>query len=71
MELRQSKEWSIDTELLAQLIEEVSILAAEQRRRKPREVRRPDFLRRNSAGKRGMAHAVNVLTSNARRIHSR
>lgn len=33
--------WGFDQELLAQLVEEVSILAADYRRKKPREVPRP------------------------------
>lgn len=33
--------WSTDTELLARLVEEVSVLAADKRRKKPLEVPRP------------------------------
>lgn len=34
--------WGYVEELLAQLIEEVSVLTADRRRKEPREVRRPD-----------------------------
>jgi hypothetical protein len=44
--LMQERSWTISTELLAQLVEEVSILAADHRRKKPREVPRPDHLKR-------------------------
>lgn len=33
--------WTVHSELLAQLIEEVSLLASDRRREKPRTVRRP------------------------------
>jgi hypothetical protein len=39
--MRRDKAWPISTELLAQLIEEVGVLAAEHRRKKPRQVPRP------------------------------
>jgi hypothetical protein len=38
---RDKPKWTVEDELLAQLIEEVSILAAEQRRKKPRQIPRP------------------------------
>jgi len=41
--------WSPTEELLAQLIEEVSIVASERRRKAPREVHRPGTPRRPSA----------------------
>ncbi|NEA53598.1 hypothetical protein G3I60_05355 [Streptomyces sp. SID13666] len=33
--------WTVQTELLAQLIEEVSLIASERRRETPREIHRP------------------------------
>ena len=38
-------EWGITEELLAQMIEELSILAADQRRKEPRTITRPDEYR--------------------------
>jgi len=73
--MAQAKEWTTDHELLAQIKEEVSILAAEYRRKKPVEVPRPEHLRRSTRRKpvrvgepdaEGFAHAVGVLTRNAR-----
>lgn len=49
-EERQQEKWTVETELLAQLIEEVSVLAADMRRKKPREVPRPKHLRSNRTG---------------------
>ncbi len=40
--------WGLPEELLAQLIEEVSVLVADRRRRKPREVTRPEWMQRAS-----------------------
>lgn len=57
--------WTLNTELLAQLIEEVSILAAEQRRRKPRKVPRPAHL---TGEEGGVKRAVNVLKGSQRRV---
>jgi hypothetical protein len=59
-------EWTLTVELLAQLIEEVSVLAADHRRKQPREVPRPDHMT-NDRG--GIKHAVNVLKATARRVH--
>lgn len=66
-QLRAAKEWSVSTELLAQLIEEVSILAAERRRKQPREVPRPAHLRKRARQPHGVGikHAVGVLKANA------
>ncbi|MFG2907379.1 hypothetical protein ACGF13_20225 [Kitasatospora sp. NPDC048286] len=56
--------WGLTQELLAQLVELVSVLAAEHRLRRPVELPRPAYL---SAGRRperdgtGMARAVAVL----------
>lgn len=44
-QIRLNREWPVDTELLAQLIEEVSVLAADHRRKKPLQVTRPKHLK--------------------------
>lgn len=67
----------METELLAQIKEEISILAAERRRKKPVEVPRPEHLRpkRRTPVKvgqpnpEGFSHAVGVLKRNARFVH--
>lgn len=75
-QLRQARTWTVEHELLAQIKEEVSILAAEHRRKKPVEVPRPAHLR---SGRRkpvragestseGIRHAIGVLQANARRV---
>lgn len=76
--MRESKQWTLDHELLAQIKEEVSILAAEHRRKKPVEVPRPDHARRGARQRKpvkvgepnpaGFAHAVGVLKMNAKRV---
>jgi hypothetical protein len=38
---RANAAWPVHAELLAQVVEEVSVLAADHRRRKPRQVKRP------------------------------
>ncbi len=66
-QLRESRLWPADTELLAQLVEEVSVLAADHRRKKPRQIRRPAFVTarpRKSYGE-GIKHAIGVLRANA------
>lgn len=67
--LRQHREWPVEVELLAQLIEEVSILVAERRRRRPREVPRPDYLKRSHGA--GIAHAIGVLKQAAQAMRQR
>lgn len=78
--LAEAREWTLDHELLAQIKEEVSILAAEHRRKKPVEVPRPDHVVRQrrrrpvkagEANPEGIAHAVSVLKTNARRVQHR
>ncbi len=73
--LAQAKEWTVETELLAKIFEEISILAAERRRKKPVELPRPDHLRPQRRRKpvkvgepnpAGFAHAIGVLKANAR-----
>jgi hypothetical protein len=75
--LREARQWTLDHELLAQIKEEVSILAAEHRRKKPVDVPRPDHVRRNRRRKpvkagepnpEGFRHAVSVLQRNAKRV---
>jgi hypothetical protein len=56
------KEWPVLAELLAQVIEEVSILAADKRRKEPRSIERPDHVR--STG--GVAAAMRTLRATAR-----
>lgn len=75
--LREAKQWTLDHELLAQIKEEISILAAEHRRKKPVEVPRPDHVRRGARRRKpvsvgepnpeGFAHAIGVLKMNAKR----
>lgn len=72
-ELTQAKQWTIETELLAKIFEEISILAAERRRKKPVELPRPEHMRKRRrkpvrAGhqQEGIKHAVSVLMANAR-----
>lgn len=78
--LRESKSWTLEHELLAQIKEEVSILASEHRRKKPVQIPRPDHVR--SKGRRrdpvrvgeppspeGIARAIGVLKQNAKRVH--
>ncbi|MEV7926098.1 hypothetical protein [Kitasatospora sp. NPDC088779] len=56
--------WGLTQELLAQLVELVSVLAAEHRLRRPVELPRPAYLSAGRARERdeqGMARAVAVL----------
>lgn len=50
--------WTTETELLACLVEEVSVLAADRRRKKPLEIPRPGTV--NQARDRGTAKARGV-----------
>ncbi|GIH95442.1 hypothetical protein ACFFMN_23030 [Planobispora siamensis] len=61
--MRQAEQWTLHHELLAQVIEVVSILAAEMRIKKPIQIPRPSRPAnpRARTGKRGTAHAVAVL----------
>jgi hypothetical protein len=61
--LRQMKEWTTDTELLAQLIEEVSVLAADMRRKTPVKIERPNHLSGEESSAR---KAMRMLASTAR-----
>ncbi|SDH68962.1 hypothetical protein SAMN05421505_12090 [Sinosporangium album] len=69
----RAQPWDATHELLAQLIEEVGILAADHRRKKPREVPRPAYMRRGrrrrpagGSGGGGMDHAFGVMLSTTR-----
>jgi hypothetical protein len=63
-EMAELREWTVTAELLAQLIEEVSLVATEgYGRKKPREVPRPAGLRRHRDGTKV---ALTVLKSTAR-----
>jgi hypothetical protein len=53
-------DWTVEHELLAQLIEEVSVLAADHRRKKPRSIPRPGAPG-EAATDAGIKHAVGVL----------
>lgn len=55
---RREREWPAHLELLAQVVEEVSVLAADHRRRKPRQVPRPASATRRGGGDRGEAVPV-------------
>lgn len=68
--LAAAKDWTMDTELLAQLIEEVSILAADFRRKKPREVDRPDSARGLVPGASPYSSAIARMAATAR-VHGR
>ena len=76
--LKLAATWTTDTELLAQIKEEISILTAERRRKKPVEVPRPEHMRKRNRRKpvkvgepnpQGFAHAIGVLKSNAKTVH--
>lgn len=76
--LADAKQWTLDHELLAQIKEEISILAAEHRRKKPVQVPRPDHVRKGRRrpvrvgeppSPEGIAHAVSVMKMNAKRVH--
>lgn len=78
-QIAESRSWTVDTELLAKILEEISILAAERRRKKPVEIPRPEHLTRRrrkpvkvgEPNPAGFAHAVGVLKQNARVVHHR
>lgn len=67
--LEQARLWTNNTELLAMLVEVVSVLASEQRLGKPIDVPRPEWLRSGAASRRGgrdgYARAANVMKANA------
>ncbi|MFF0250192.1 hypothetical protein [Streptosporangium sandarakinum] len=52
--------WPRDYELLAQILEEIAVLVAEQRRPKPGEVRRPGWVT-GTTGKTGIDRAFDVM----------
>lgn len=58
--------WGHVEELLAQLIEEVSVLTADRRRKKPREVRRPDAMRAASSPATPTGYETGAGTIHAR-----
>ena len=66
--LAESRSWTVEHELLAQLIEEVSVLAADRRRKKPREVPRPAHLKRDRE-KAGVKKAIAVMKATSRRVY--
>ncbi|GAA3614588.1 hypothetical protein GCM10022419_119730 [Nonomuraea rosea] len=58
-------------ELLAQLGEEIGVLAADHRRKKPRTFHRPDWVKkasRTGAGQSGMDRAFAVMAATAQTI---
>jgi hypothetical protein len=55
--------WGATHELLAQVVEEVSVLASDRRRKKPREIERPAYL---TGGKRGGGRRLGYLEMAAR-----
>lgn len=59
--------WPRDYELLSQILEELAVLAAERRRPKPREVKRPKWVTGKSV-KTGMDRAFGVMLSTANTI---
>lgn len=63
---RSLDRWTLNTELLAQLIEEVSVLAADMRRKKPRKVPRPAHL--TGDGSSGVKRVVSVLKATQRSV---
>jgi hypothetical protein len=74
--MRRAKEWTLDHELLAQLVEEVSVVAAKDYwRRKPREVPRPKHLSQSSryddGNPRSVRPAINVLKGSRRAVYQR
>ncbi|TMR13822.1 hypothetical protein ETD86_30115 [Nonomuraea turkmeniaca] len=63
--------WDRKDELLAQLGEEIGVLAADHRRKKPRTFRRPDWVKKASragAGQSGMDRAFAVMAATAQTI---
>lgn len=75
--LAEARSWTVETELLAQIREDLSVLAADRRRRQVVEVPRPDHLTRQGRRRRqgvkagqpdpeGYARAIGVLKANAR-----
>ncbi|MFJ8043790.1 hypothetical protein ACIRBX_25140 [Kitasatospora sp. NPDC096147] len=64
-----SDRWGLTQELLAQVVELVSVMASERRLRKPIELPRPGYLcaAQSPSGDGEMARAVSVLRSSSRR----
>lgn len=72
----EARSWTVETELLAQIREDISILAADRRRKKVVDVPRPEHLTRRGRRRQGVkagqpnpegfAHAIGVLKTNAR-----
>jgi hypothetical protein len=55
-EQRSQEKWTVETELLAQLVEETSVVSSGHKRKKPLKVPRPDHIK--NAGKRHRRPAV-------------
>lgn len=73
-QLQRGEEWPILAELVSQLIEEVSILAAEYRRKKPREIPRPKQTPGSGGGAQGQdpggfKRAVETLRRHVGAVH--
>lgn len=75
-EQRSQEKWTVEMELLAQVVEEVSVLASDRRRKKPVQVPRPDHLTRkgrpdrpaedNVVSMAGYKHAIGVLGASSK-----
>ncbi|MBG0819025.1 hypothetical protein [Planomonospora sp. ID82291] len=57
--------WPREYELLTQILEEVAVLAAEQRRPKMREVKRPEWVTGKTGGRAGMDRAFAMMAATA------
>lgn len=76
---RLNEQWPVQAELLAQVIEEVSVLASDHRRKKPREVPRPEAGKHRAVAAAAepaapagdVAPAVAAMKSAARTVHRR
>ena len=44
----RDEEWTVTTELLAQIVEEVSVVASNKQRSQPREIPRPAYMARHT-----------------------
>ncbi|MCC9309140.1 hypothetical protein LN042_18975 [Kitasatospora sp. RB6PN24] len=62
-----SDRWGLTQELLAQLVEVVSVVAAERRLKQPVDLPRPAHLR-PAASEAGMGRAVGVLRGSTRKV---
>ncbi len=60
----RAKPWDTLTELVAQAVDELGVLAADRRRKEPTEVERPGWLRPKGASGMDRAFAVLLATSN-------